>query len=74
MKLAATSENVPSDMCAQRRLRSACATAQADQSLRCPLKETLQAQLSNNAISEDSDQTANAQGDLNLRWAHRYVF
>ena len=37
---AAAWENVPSDMCAQQRLRSACASAQSDQSLRCPHEET----------------------------------
>ena len=36
-----TWENVPSDMCAQIILRSACAYAQADLSLRCPLEESL---------------------------------
>ena len=34
-------QNVPSHMCAQRRLRSACASTQADQSLHCPLKVLL---------------------------------
>ena len=34
-------EKVPSDMCAQRRLKSACASAQSDQSLRCPREENL---------------------------------
>ena len=29
-------KNVPSDMCVQRRLKSAGASAQSDQSLRCP--------------------------------------
>ena len=37
----ATWENVPSDMCAQRILISACPSAQSDCSLRCPHKETL---------------------------------
>ena len=32
---------VPSDMCTQRRLRSACAFSQSDQSLHCPHEETL---------------------------------
>ena len=32
-------------MCAQRRLRSACASAQSDRSLRCPHEETLGPQL-----------------------------
>ena len=43
---AATSENVRSDKCAQRRLRSACSSAQSDQSLRCPHEETLNPSLS----------------------------
>ena len=38
---AATSENVPSNICAQRRLKSACASAQSDLSLQCPHEETL---------------------------------
>ena len=36
-----TSENVPSDTCAQRRLKSDYACAQSDQSLCCPHEETL---------------------------------
>ena len=39
-------ENVPSDMCAQRRLRIACAFAQSDQSLRWAHEETLHTWLS----------------------------
>ena len=35
IKWVATSENVPSVMCAQRRFRSACAFAQSDQNLHC---------------------------------------
>ena len=38
--------NVPSDMCAQRRLGSACACAQSDQSICYPHEETLHACLS----------------------------
>ena len=38
---AATSGNVPSDMCAQKRLKPACASAQADKSHRCPHKKKL---------------------------------
>ena len=53
-----TRENIPFDMCAQRILKSACASAQSDQSFRCPHKETLYPWLSKNAHSEDSDQTA----------------
>ena len=45
-------------MCGQRRLKSACASAQADLSLRCPHEELLHHWLLQNAHSEDSDQTA----------------
>ena len=58
MSRTATSENVLSDMCAQQRFRSACASALSDQNLRCPYEETLHAWLSKNVASEDSDQTA----------------
>ena len=37
----ATRQNQQSGMCAQRRLRSALASAQSDQNIRCPHKETL---------------------------------
>ena len=40
-KLAAPWENVSSRKCGQRRPRSACAFAQSDQGLRCPLTESL---------------------------------
>ena len=36
-KWATTGQNQHNDMCAQRRLRSACASAQSDQSFRCVL-------------------------------------
>ena len=55
-------------MYAQRRLKSACASAQSDQSLRCPHEETLNSWLSKKGPSEDSDQTARMRR-LNLRWA-----
>ena len=38
---AASWQNQQNGMCAQRRLRSACASAQSDQSLRCPQEESL---------------------------------
>ena len=38
--------NVPSDIRAQRRFKSACASVQSDQSLRCPHEETLHPWLS----------------------------
>ena len=50
-------ESIPSDMCAQRRLKLACASAQANQSLRCPHEENFASIASQNAPSEDSDQT-----------------
>ena len=43
---AATKGNVPSEMCDQRRLRSDCASAQSDQSLRCLNEESLHISLS----------------------------
>ena len=43
-------------VCAQRRLRSAWASAQSDQSLRCPHEETLGSLATHWAHSEDSDQ------------------
>ena len=43
---AATCENVSSDLCALQRFKSACASAQFDQSLFCPHEETLHPWLS----------------------------
>ena len=45
-KWAGTWENLPSYMCAQQRLKSACASAQSDQCLRCPHEEALHPWLS----------------------------
>ena len=53
----ATWENVPSDLCAQRKLKSACASVQSDQSFRCPHEELCIIGYPKCA-SEDSDQTA----------------
>ena len=65
---AATWENVPSDMFTRHRLKSACASAQSDQGLQCPVEETLHPCLS----SEEFDQTA-LMYRLNwiFQWAHR---
>ena len=52
----ATWENVPSDMCTQRRLKWACASVQSDKSLHCP-DEVLYHWLVN-VTCVDSDQTA----------------
>ena len=67
-------------MCVQRRHKSACESAQSDQSPRCPHKESLHPWLSKMCQVQslirlrecaESDQIArNAQVDLNLRWAH----
>ena len=52
------SENVPSDMCAQRRFRSACAFAQSDQNLPWGAFWIATDTKFLNADNEDSDQTA----------------
>ena len=65
-------ENVPSDMCAQRRLRLACAFAQSDQNLRSAHEETLHPWLSKNHQWRFWSDCAFAQADLNLRWARMY--
>ena len=39
-------ENVPSDICARRRLKSACTSARSDRSFRCPHEESLHPWLS----------------------------
>ena len=39
-------ENVPSDICAKRRLKLACSSAQSDQNIRCPHDDTLHPWLS----------------------------
>ena len=44
-------------MCAQRRLKSACTSAQSDRSRLCPQEETASLAIQN-APSEDSDQTS----------------
>ena len=57
---ATTSDNVPSNMCAQRRFRSACAFAQADQNLHWAHLKYSRMQSSNLRLADkvDSDQTA----------------
>ena len=51
------SENVPSDMSTQRKLKSACASVQSDQSSLSPWRNLASLAIQN-ALSEDSDQTA----------------
>ena len=53
---AVTRAKVPSDICDERRLKSACASAQSGESIHCPNEETVYPWLSNNAPSEDSYQ------------------
>ena len=55
---AATSEIVPSNMCAQQRLKSACAIVQPDQSFSCLNEKTFASLTIQNAPMEDSDQNA----------------
>ena len=57
-------------MCAQRRLKSACAIAQYDQSLRCPHAERLHSCLSKILQWRFWSDCANAQADLNLDWSN----
>ena len=54
---AASWQNQQNDLCAQQRLRSAWASAQSDQSLRCPHEESLGSLATHWAHHEDSDQT-----------------
>ena len=57
-------------MCAQRRLRSAWASAQSDQSLRCALNWVAKDPSFLQADSEDSDQTGRMPRLICLRWAN----
>ena len=62
-------ENVPSDMCAQQRIKSAFVCMQSDQSLHCPHEETLHT-LSKMHPLKILIRLHNAQADLNLCWVH----
>ena len=72
----ATSENITSNMCGQRRLWSDCANSQSDQSLRFHMKTTLYLWLSK-SLSVDSDPLRKCAGSsesslgAHVRW---YVF
>ena len=57
-------------MCAQRRLRSAWASAQTDQRLRCPHEESLGPLLPIERTAKTRSDWADAQADLSLRWEH----
>ena len=67
-KRATSWQNVQNGMCAQRRLRSAWASAQTDQSLHCPHEETLCPNAQRRLWSDWAD----AQADLSLRWAQSH--
>ena len=62
---AASWQNQQNGMCAQRRLRSAWASAQSDQSLHCPHEESLGPLNAQRRLWSD---WANAQAYLSLRW------
>ena len=68
-QVSSTWENVPSGMCARRRLKSAYASLQSDQSLRRPHEETSHPWLFKSARWRFRSACAFAQADLNLRWA-----
>ena len=57
---------------AQRRLRSAWASAQSDQSLRCPRKESWFLSYPVSAQRRLWSDWADAEADLSLRWAHSH--
>ena len=63
-------EDIPSNIFAQRRLKSACACAQSDQNLRCPHEETLHLWLLEMHTVKTMIKLRESQADLNLRWAH----
>ena len=59
-------------VCAQRRLRSVWASAQSDQSLRCPHEESLGPELPIERTAILRSDWADAQADLSLRWVHSH--
>ena len=67
---AATSENLPSGMCAQSRFRSACTFVQADQNLHWAHFELLKMQSFILRTTKLWSDFADAQADFSLRWAH----
>ena len=67
---AAAWQNQQNDLCAQRRLNSAWASAQSDQSSLCTQWVTKDPRFLH-ADSEDSDQTGRMPRLISLHWAHR---
>ena len=77
IKRAVTSESVPSDMCAQRRFRSACAFAQSDQNLHCAHFWLAKTEKILHADNKDSNQTARTRRLIWVfvgRTCQRYLF
>ena len=70
---AATGESVPSEMCAQRRLMSAYASAQSDQILRCPHEQTLHPSLSNNKKKNKKQKKRNHSIEKIYGWVFVYM-
>ena len=70
IKWVASWQNQQNGMCAKRRLRSAWASAQSDQSLHCPHEKSLSPQLPLGAQRRLWSDWAEAQADLSLRWVH----
>ena len=68
---AASWQNQQNGMCAQRRLRSAWASAQSGQSSRCPHKKAWVLSYPLSAKRRLWSDWADAQADLSLRWVHR---
>ena len=70
-KWATSWQNQQNGMCAQWRLRSAWASTQSDQSLRCPHEESFGPLSAQRRLWSD---WADAQADLSLRWVHSHFF
>ena len=65
-----TCENMPSGLCVQRKPRSACASTQSDQGIRCPFTESLDT-INNVAKHQMSrPDRADVQADLVIRCPH----
>ena len=71
-KWAALWQNQQSGVCAQRRLRSAWASTQSDQSLRCLHEKVWVLSYQLSAQRRRWADCADAQADLSLRWAHSH--
>ena len=71
-KWAAPCENMSSGICGQRRPSSACTFAQSDQSIQCPLTESLNTTKCTNVDQRPGWYIAHAHDDLNLRILHMF--